>query len=121
MSAKKGIILVDPYLDDQVLQMIHLLPTTISVHILANRISPADFCVQVKKLRSEGYQISVRKTNTFHDRFLCIDDEWWHSGHSFKDLGGKDSLISKVEEETALKKLRDRVEYELTNSEEYCD
>lgn len=107
LSAKTEIVLIDSYINDQVLQMVHLLPNQISVRIITNRISPADFCLQVAKLRNEGYQISVQKTNVFHDRFLCVDGEWWHSGHSFKDLGGKDSMISKVDDQAALKQLRE--------------
>lgn len=119
-SAKKEIILIDPYVNDQVLQMVHLLPASVKVSIITNRISPSDFCVQVGKLRSEGYAVSVRRTADFHDRFLCVDGEWWHSGHSFKDLGGKDSLINRVEDEMALRKLKDRVRFQIESLGEHC-
>lgn len=120
LSAKTEIILIDWYINDQVLHMIHLLPSHIKVRIITNRISPADFCVQVAKLRSEGYQLFIQKSNAFHDRFLCVDNNWWHSGHSFKDLGGKDSMISKIDDEVSLKKLRERVQQEITTAQELC-
>lgn len=100
--------------------MIPLIPKSVSVTIISNRISPADFCVQVKKLRKEGYTISIVKSNAFHDRFLSVDNKWWHSGHSFKDLGGKDSFLSTIKDNTSLTKLMKSVQCELTNGNEYC-
>jgi hypothetical protein len=100
--------------------MIQLLPHTITIHILTGRVQPADFCIQVRKLRQEAYQIHVYKTNVFHDRFLGIDNQWWHSGHSFKDLGGKDSLITQIDEKDAVISLRNRVNSVLSKTGEYC-
>ena len=120
LSATREITLVDPYVDDQVLQMIPLVPKTVAVTILSDRISPADFCVQVIKLRKEGYIVRVVRTEAFHDRFLCVDGRWWHSGHSFKDLGGRDSLLSRIRDEVIVGRLRARVEKELANGTEFC-
>jgi hypothetical protein len=120
VSAKQSIIVVDPYIDDQILQMIALLPKNISSIVLTYKISPLDFCVQVNKLRKEGYKLQIYKTKVFHDRFLGVDDQWWHSGHSFKDLGGKDSLLSKIEDSDTLKKLRKRIDSEVTRVKECC-
>jgi uncharacterized LabA/DUF88 family protein len=120
MSAKSEIVVIDPYIDDQILYMIQLLPHSITIKILSGQIQPADFCIQVRKLRQEGYQVHVYKTNVFHDRFLSIDNQWWHSGHSFKDLGGKDSLITQIDEEEAINKLRYRVNSILSKIGEYC-
>ena len=36
-------------------------------------------------------------THPFHDRFLIVDDELWHCGASFKDLGRKLFAIDKLE------------------------
>lgn len=119
--AKQDIILVDPYVDDQILQMIELVPKTVQVTILSNKISPTDFCVQVQKLRKDGYTIHVFKTKEFHDRFLGVDNQWWHSGHSFKDLGGSDSVLSKFKDEVPLRKLRRRVQIEIEKGVEHCE
>ncbi len=119
ISAKNSIIIIDSYIDDQILTMIKLLKTEINVIIFTQKIDPADFCVQVKKLRSEGRLITIHKTKVFHDRFIGIDDAWWHSGHSFKDLGRKDSMLNKVIEKVSLNKLKASVEKE-QKSEEIC-
>lgn len=120
LSADQEVVLVDPYVDDQVLYMIALLPKSVSVTIISSRISPADFCVQVNKLRKEGYTIRIFQSKAFHDRFLGVDNQWWHSGHSFKDLGGKDSFISQIDDNPSLNKLRKSVQSEITNGSEYC-
>jgi|GEM_PF-1154251 len=120
LSAQHDIVLIDPYVDDQILQMIPLLPKTVSITLLSSKISPADFCVQVNKLRKDGYEIHVFLTKAFHDRFLGVDDQWWHSGHSFKDLGGKDSFFSQIDDSASLAKLRQRVKSEISKGTEYC-
>src|SRR3989344_1437364 len=104
-SAKNSITIVDSYIDDQILLMIQPLKPEINKIIITNtdKITPADFFIQVQKLKRDGHLINIYKSEKFHDRFICIDDIWWHSGHSFKNLGEKDSMFNKVTEETAKK------------------
>jgi len=120
LAAKSSITVVDPYIDDQLLHLVKLISPTVSIRILTTRVSPTDFCIQVKKLRKEGYQITVSITDAFHDRFLGVDSDWWHSGHSFKDLGGKDSLITRVKDPQILQTLAMRVTEQLDGSHELC-
>lgn len=120
ISAKDNILIIDSYVDDQILTMIKLLERKIKITIFTQKPSPADFCIQVKKLRAEGYCIVIHKTNIFHDRFIGVDDIWWHSGHSFKDLGNKDSMLNKVIEKKVLSKLKDRVAEEVLSLKEIC-
>lgn len=120
ISAKGSITIIDSYIDDQILTMIKLLKIEINVIIFTPKTNPADFCVQVKKLRDEGRLITVHKTKVFHDRFLGIDNVWWHSGHSFKDLGEKDSMMTKVAGKVSLDKLKASVERESQNLVEIC-
>ena len=43
--------------------------------------------------------LKVAKTNTFHDRFIIIDNkEMYHVGASIKDLGKKCFGINKIED-----------------------
>jgi hypothetical protein len=119
LSAKNDIIMIDPYINDQVLQMIPLLPKKICFTIFSDKISPSDFLTQVKKLRKDGYQIHIFRTKEFHDRFLSIDGKWWHSGHSFKDLGGNDSFLSRMDDKNSLTKLHQRVQSIILKGNEY--
>lgn len=120
MSAKNNITIIDEYVDDGILAIIKLLKTKINIIIFTYKYSPADFCLQVKKLRGEERSIVIYKTSRFHDRFLGIDNVWWHSGHSFKDLGRKDSMLNKVIEKVSLDKLKTSVAEEGQNSGEIC-
>jgi len=120
ISAKNSITIIDSYIDDQILTMIELLKREINIIIFTQKTNPVDFCLQVKKLRDEGKLITIYKTNTFHDRFIGVDSIWWHSGHSFKDLGGKDSMLNKVTDKVVLAKLKIRITEESQNSEEIC-
>ncbi|MDP3899987.1 MAG: NYN domain-containing protein [bacterium] len=109
-SAKNSIIIIDSYVDDQIPLMIQPLKPKISKIIITDtdRITLVDFFVQIKKLKQDGHLIDIYKSKKFHDRFICIDDIWWHSGHSFKNLGEKDSMLSKVTKENA-QKINDEV------------
>ncbi len=108
-SAKNNITIIDKYIDDQILTMVKLLKLGINITIITYKTSPADFFVQVKKLKSEGRAITIYKNNTFHDRFIGIDDKWWHSGHSLKDLGSGDSMLTKRKEKNNLAELNNSV------------
>ncbi len=102
-SAKNSITIIDQYVDDQILLMIQPLKPKISIIIITDtdKITPADFFVQVQKLKKDGHSIDIYKSKKFHDRFIRIDNIWWHSGHSFKNLGEKDSMLNKITEEAA--------------------
>lgn len=104
-SAKDRIVIIDSYIDDQILLMIQPIKHKIKKIIITNikKITPLDFFVQVKKLKNDGHLLDVYNSKNFHDRFICIDDSWWHSGHSFKNLGEKNSLFSKVNQNIAQK------------------
>ncbi len=119
LSAKSEVTLIDAYIDEQILRIIALLSPDISVKIFANKISPPDFDVQLKKLRNNGYKIKLYKTNSFHDRFLAIDQEWWHSGHSFKDIGSKVSVLTKIEDKNVVDSLRKDIDSVLSATPEY--
>lgn len=104
-SAKDSITIVDSYIDDQILLMIQLLEPKIKKIIITdtNKITPADFFIQVQKLKKDGHLIDIFKSKKFHDRFIRIDNIWWHSGHSFKNLGEKNSMLNKITKEIAKK------------------
>ena len=118
-EARARVLVVDSYLDEQILLTLQMLPVNVAVKLLTDRL-PADFCTMVMKLRREGRNIEIRQTKEFHDRFLLVDDILWHSGHSFKDLGNKDSRLSKVTDMDARDKLKKRVAEVLKTSKSMC-
>ena len=44
-----------------------------------------------------NHNLNVIRTNSYHDRFIIIDDELYNIGSSIKDIGKKISHISKLE------------------------
>ena len=74
-SATTRIVIVDSYINDELIKLIATLDKKPSILIFGNNISPADFGVQINKLRNDGYKIKVFKTNIFHDRFLNVDSK----------------------------------------------
>ena len=118
-SAIASIVVIDSYVNEEILTIISTLKKEISILIISEHITPADFGVQVKKMRRDGYKIKVYKTDTFHDRFVGIDNEWIHSGHSFKDIGSRVSMSSKLDEKR-VQQLQNDIDNVLNNMTEYC-
>jgi len=54
--------------------------------------------------------LEIINTNIFHDRFIIIDNKvLYHSGASFKDLGKKCFAITKMEGDSILKELLNKI------------
>lgn len=115
--AKRSIVVIDQYIDDQILLMFQPLEPKINKVIITDKkkIVPVDFFIQVQKLEKDGHIIKIYDDKKFHDRFIGIDDIWWHSGHSFKNLGEKNSMLNKITEKAA-KKINDEVAKVIDNS-----
>ena len=63
-------------------------------HVPHRKISPAD----VKTFNAQYPTLAVRYNETFHDRFLIIDDkELYLIGASLKDLGSKCFAFTKLD------------------------
>ncbi len=118
-SAKSKIVIIDPYINEEIIETISILRKEVSILIISEKIKPADFGVQINKLKRDGYNIKVFKTDHFHDRFLGIDDEWIHSGHSFKDIGSKSSMSSILDQER-IQKIKEDIEVITKNTTEFC-
>jgi hypothetical protein len=120
ISAKNKIIIIDSYIDEQILLIFTLLELDINIIIFTKKPSQVDFCTQIEKLRKEGRTIKVLKTSVFHDRFVGIDNMWWHSGHSLKNLGEKYSMLTKMAKKDA-DKLEKSLNKEIPDAQEICN
>ena len=52
-----------------------------------------------KKYKDQYNNIEIKQFNKSHDRFLIIDNQVYHFGASFKDLGKKWFAFSKFDKE----------------------
>lgn len=95
-SAKRSLILIDNWANTEVLDLFAEKRKGVRLTIFTSehfkkgvphrKISPAD----VATFNAQYPKLSVHYNETFHDRFLIIDDkELYLIGASLKDLGGK--------------------------------
>jgi hypothetical protein len=95
-SAKKSVVLIDNYIDESVLLLLSKRQTKVSAQVYTKRIS-AQLQLDLKKHNSQYEPIHISTSNTFHDRFLVIDNMVYFIGASLKDLGKKLFAFSKME------------------------
>jgi hypothetical protein len=100
-SAKSSIYIIDPYVDSSIFLMLKTSQAKLAKVNLLTTVAPVDFKHELSKFQKEVPHTTtmVRTCNTFHDRFIVIDDSTcFHIGASIKDAGKKAFLISQLED-----------------------
>ena len=104
-KANKKILIIDNYIDDNVLKMLTKKNNNVEVVILTSDKSNIQQ-IDIQKFNKEYPILKVAKTNKFHDRFVIIDnEEMYHLGASIKDLGKKCFGINKIEDVEIIEKI----------------
>ena len=104
-KAKKEIIIIDNYAGKKLFDIIR--DINVKVKIYTENIDN----ISKEKYEKQYSNIEIITTNTFHDRFIIIDNRvLYHSGASFKDLCKKCFAITKIVEDNILKELLDKLE-----------
>ena len=95
---------IDNYLDKSVLDVLAKIDQ--SVLVITKNINQ-----KALEMYKKQYQnIKIKCDNSFHDRFIIIDQKiLYHCGASFKDLGKKCFAITKMEDKEILKTLLDKI------------
>lgn len=106
VSARNHITIIDNYVNDEILHTASILSPAVRLRVITWHIEGGDFRVLLRKLKREGRDIEVYRSRMFHDRFLRIDNDWWHLGHSIKDLGTAIAVIDPVLDATVVTQLR---------------
>ena len=105
-KAKKEIIIIDNYAGKKLFDIIK--DINIKVKIYTENIDN----ISKEKYKKQYNNIEIINTNTFHDRFIIIDNKvLYHSGASFKDLGKKCFAITKMEDNNILKELLNKLKF----------
>jgi len=95
-SAKHSILLIDNYVDEQVLLLLSKRKENVRAKIYTQNLTN-QFQLDLKKHNSQYPEIKVTQFSTSHDRFLILDNsEVYHIGASLKDLGKKWFAFSKI-------------------------
>lgn len=95
-SAKHRIALVDNYVDDSVLCQLAKRRPGVDAVIFTYAVSRV-LSLDLERHNSQYPPIEIKTYKKAHDRFLIIDDDVYHVGASFKDLGKKLFAFSKME------------------------
>ncbi len=94
-SAKRGIVLIDNYIDESVLLMLSKRQAGVTAEILTGRLTET-LKQDVARHNSQYPPIKLMEKKNIHDRFLIVDDDVYHIGASLKDLGKKLFAFSKM-------------------------
>ena len=99
-TSNREIIIIDNYAGKELLDILKDINKNIT--IISKNISNE----LIKKYLSQYQNINFIHTESFHDRFIIIDNQiLYHCGSSFKDLGKKCFAISKIEDKKLLDEL----------------
>ena len=99
-KAKKSIILIDNYIDDNTLQLFTKRKAGIPLTIYTQKIT-RQLELDAEKFNQQYGKLILKKLADNHDRFLLIDQkEMYHIGASLKDLGNKIFGFSKMDTQT---------------------
>lgn len=88
-SAQQEVILIDGYIDARTFDLLEARKKGVKATIYTEAIGRSLLAIAVAHdVQYPGRQIELKAYNTrFHDRFLIIDDDLYHFGASFNELG----------------------------------
>jgi hypothetical protein len=96
-SAKKSIVLIDNYIDENTLTHLAKKKKGVRVILLTKNIGQ-QLTLDLKKAIEQYGHFEIKLFSQSHDRFLIVDGkEVYHVGASLKDLGRKWFAFSKLE------------------------
>jgi len=101
-EAKGYIKIIDPYVDEETLDLLLDVPKEISILILTEFIGGEDkekrFIKLCQKFKAERPKFNIRKCGPrlIHDRFILTHGKGWSIGTSIKDIGKKLSMIAEL-------------------------
>ncbi len=92
-TAKKRVVIIDEYIDAATFEMLDVRAKGVTADIYSSGLNVS---LRDTHNASAGVQpINTHKwSNASHDRWLIIDDQLYHCGHSLKDMGKKLCAVS---------------------------
>lgn len=103
-QAQKEILVIDPYIDEDLLDMFAGLDPSVKIRVLMEHLK-GNFTLALCKLQQQRGGIEVRCSTQFHDRFIVVDGKaCYQLGGSINHAGAKATVIG-----TKSDAIRDRV------------
>ena len=84
--AKQRIVLIDNYIDENVLMLMEKRNPGVTAELYTSRISP-QLQMDINRHNQQYPPVKISTFSNSHDRFLIIDDKVYLIGASIKDLG----------------------------------
>ena len=98
--ASKGLIIIDRYADKSVLDMISKIDKKV---ILITKEKGLLKSIDLKKYNKQYHNLTILYNNTFHDRYLILDEkEVYHLGASLNHAGSKTFGVNKLEDKVMI-------------------
>lgn len=109
-QAHKSIILIDGYIDTGTLDLLSKknqnIPVTIYTFNRGNKLTASE----IQKFNAQYPTIDVKINESFHDRFLILDNKTcYHIGASLKDAGKKSFALSLFEDSKMIQDIINRL------------
>ncbi len=106
--AKVNLIIVDAYADITILDMIKKLNVNVIVITKQNGLLTN---IDIKKYNKQYHNLSVKYSDTFHDRYFIIDNnEIYHCGASINHAGARTFSINILEDKEVCEALKNKVD-----------
>ena len=96
-SSNNSIVIIDNYISKSLLDILSKTNKKITIYTknIDNNL--------INKYNSQYHNVTIKINNSFHDRFIIIDNKiLYHCGASFKDLGKKCFAINKIDDKEIL-------------------
>ncbi|MBQ8192652.1 MAG: ORF6N domain-containing protein [Bacilli bacterium] len=99
-SSSKSIVIIDNYISKELLDVV--CKTNKNITIYTKNIDK----IMINKYQKQYNNLFIKINNSFHDRFIIIDEIiLYHCGASFKDLGKKCFGINRIDNKEILNNL----------------
>lgn len=111
-TAKRSIIIIDGYANEDVLNLVSDKSQSVEVKILTSDVKPP-LITAANAFNKQYGKLSIKKSSVFHDRFVIIDEaNYYHFGASIKDLGNRGFMFSLIEESFVINALQQQFDNE---------
>ncbi len=108
-QADNSIILIDNYVGVDTLNILAKKKDGVTVDIFTTKKSNLTKN-DIRKFNLQYKNLQIKEINTFHDRFMILDENiCYHIGASIKDVGKKSFAISKIEDKQNISDILSRL------------
>ncbi len=106
-EAKKELIIIDNYADKSMLDMIRNIKLNTTIICKENCLLKE---IDIEKYNKQYNNLKVTYNNTFHDRYIIIDNKViYHCGTSLNHIGSKTFSINKLEDKEVIDALLNKI------------